>query len=63
MARRLLWALLFAAGGAGAAQVQVAVAANMAAPMRKIAADFARASGHEAVARLDAAAVVVALRD
>ena len=49
MARRLLWALLFAAGGAGAAQVQVAVAANMAAPMRKIAADFARASGHEAV--------------
>ena len=47
--RRWLWALLLAAGGAGAAQVQVAVAANMAAPMQKIAADFARASGQEAV--------------
>ncbi|HET8748711.1 MAG TPA: molybdate ABC transporter substrate-binding protein [Ramlibacter sp.] len=34
---------------ASAAQVQVAVAANMAAPMRRIAADFARATGHEAV--------------
>ncbi len=34
---------------ASAAQVQVAVAANMAAPMRKIATDFARATGHEAV--------------
>jgi molybdate transport system substrate-binding protein len=47
--RRLLCALLFATGAAGAAQVQVAVAANMAAPMQKIAADFARASGHQAV--------------
>jgi len=47
--RPLLWALLLAAGGAGAAQVQVAVAANLAAPMQKIAAGFARASGHEAV--------------
>lgn len=41
--------LLAAALPASAAQVQVAVAANMAAPMRKIAADFARATGHEAV--------------
>jgi molybdate transport system substrate-binding protein len=37
------------AGPAWAAQVQVAVAANMAAPMQQIAAGFARASGHEAV--------------
>jgi molybdate transport system substrate-binding protein len=44
--------LLLAAGAAGAAQVQVAVAANMAAPMRKIAADFARASGNEALVSL-----------
>ncbi|GAB3649359.1 molybdate ABC transporter substrate-binding protein [Ramlibacter alkalitolerans] len=41
--------LTASATAAGAAQVQVAVAANMAAPMQKIAADFARASGHEAV--------------
>jgi molybdate transport system substrate-binding protein len=41
--------LAASATAAGAAQVQVAVAANMAAPMQKIAADFARASGHEAV--------------
>ncbi len=34
---------------ASAAQVQVAVAANLAAPMKRIAADFARATGHEAV--------------
>lgn len=32
-----------------AADVQVAVAANMAAPMQKLAADFARATGHRAV--------------
>jgi molybdate transport system substrate-binding protein len=44
--------LLFVAGSAGAAQVQVAVAANMAEPMRRIAADFARASGHEAMVSL-----------
>ena len=37
---------------ASAGQVQVAVASNMAAPMRKIAADFARASGHEALVAL-----------
>src|SRR5262245_17476977 len=37
---------------ASAAQVQVAVAANLAAPMRTIAADFARATGHEAVVAL-----------
>jgi molybdate transport system substrate-binding protein len=50
---RLAFALL--AGwcvAASAAQVQVAVAANMAAPMQKIAADFARATGHEAVVAL-----------
>lgn len=41
--------LAIAAAAVQAAQVQVAVAANMAAPMRKIAAGFARASGHEAV--------------
>lgn len=41
--------LLAAAVPAGAAQVQVAVASNLAAPMQKIAADFARATGHEAV--------------
>jgi molybdate transport system substrate-binding protein len=46
-------ALLAAWGGcACAAQVQVAVAANMAAPMKKIAADFARATGHEALVAL-----------
>ncbi|MDB5956257.1 molybdate ABC transporter substrate-binding protein [Ramlibacter sp.] len=38
-----MWALSAAAG-----QVRVAVAANMAAPMQKIAGDFARATGHEA---------------
>lgn len=44
-------AAVFAAWGlaASAAQVQVAVAANMAAPMQKIAADFARTTGHQAV--------------
>lgn len=41
--------LLAAALPLHAAQVQVAVAANMAAPMQKIAADFARATGHEAI--------------
>jgi molybdate transport system substrate-binding protein len=46
MAALLLWAT---AAAACAAQVQVAVAANMAAPMQKIAAGFARASGHQAV--------------
>ena len=35
-----------------AGQVQVAVAANMAAPMQKIAAGFARATGHEALIAL-----------
>ncbi|NML46609.1 molybdate ABC transporter substrate-binding protein [Ramlibacter sp. G-1-2-2] len=42
----LLAAPLFAAH---AGQVQVAVAANMTAPMKKVAADFAQATGHEAV--------------
>src|SRR6187402_2118056 len=41
--------LALACAAAQAAQVQVAVAANMAAPMQRIAADFARATGHEAV--------------
>lgn len=52
MLRAGIFLLLLAAGTAGAAQVQVAVAANMAAPMQKIAAGFARASGHEAVVSL-----------
>jgi molybdate transport system substrate-binding protein len=42
-----LWGAWCFAASAG--QVQVAVAANMAAPMKKIAADFTRATGHEAV--------------
>ena len=45
-------ALLPATWGASAGQVQVAVASNMAAPMRRIAADFARATGHEALVAL-----------
>lgn len=45
----LLALLLAATLPAGAAQVQVAVAANMAAPMQQLAAGFARATGHEAV--------------
>ncbi|MDO8717825.1 MAG: molybdate ABC transporter substrate-binding protein [Polaromonas sp.] len=39
----------FAAGQACAAQVSVAVAANFAAPMQKIAAAFAQDTGHKAV--------------
>jgi molybdate transport system substrate-binding protein len=42
-------AALLAAGLLHAAQVRVAVAANMAAPMQKIAEDFERATGHEVV--------------
>jgi molybdate transport system substrate-binding protein len=54
MLRRPAIFLLLALAGvaAQAAQVQVAVAANMAAPMKQIAADFARATGHEAVVAL-----------
>lgn len=46
--RRLLTGLLLCVAGlaAQAAQVQVAVAANMASPMEKIAAGFERATGH-----------------
>ena len=40
--------LLLAAGRAAAAEVRVAVAANFAAPMQKIAADFAQDTGHAA---------------
>lgn len=56
--RRAAWAvagvavavvLAFAARPARAAEVQVAVAANVLAPMQRIAADFQRASGHRAV--------------
>lgn len=48
--RRLLLALVASACPAAfAAQVQVAVAANMAAPMQEIAAGFAAATGHRAV--------------
>lgn len=50
---RLLLALLVAAcSGASAATVQVAVAANMAAPMQEIAAGFQAATGHRAVLAL-----------
>ena len=52
MIRAAFLLLLVAALPAGAGQVQVAVAANMAGPMQKIAADFARASGHEAAVSL-----------
>lgn len=38
-----------ASGGAGAAQVGVAVAANFSAPMQQIAAEFERETGHKAV--------------
>jgi molybdate transport system substrate-binding protein len=44
--------LALGCAGAQAGQVQVAVAANMTAPMKQIAADFARATGHEAVVSL-----------
>jgi len=44
-----LWALC-ALAAARADEVQVAVAANFAAPMQDLAAEFARASGHRAVA-------------
>jgi molybdate transport system substrate-binding protein len=40
---------LFTTAFSQAAQVQVAVAANMAAPIQKLAADFAQSTGHEAV--------------
>ena len=43
-----LMAVLFAAG-AQAAEVQVAVAANFVGPMKVLAADFEKASGHKAV--------------
>jgi len=44
-----LWALC-ALAGARADEVQVAVAANFAAPMQELAAEFARSSPHRAVA-------------
>lgn len=47
-----LAAALLATGLLHAAQVRVAVAANMAAPMQKIAADFERATGHEVIPAL-----------
>ncbi|MEJ8836174.1 molybdate ABC transporter substrate-binding protein [Ramlibacter sp. AN1133] len=43
---------ILAAGMLHAGQVRVAVAANMAAPLQKIAADFERATGHEVVPAL-----------
>ncbi|MDB5896576.1 MAG: putative type molybdate transport system, periplasmic component, partial [Ramlibacter sp.] len=50
MLRALTFCLgLLAAACSQGAQVQVAVAANMAAPMQKLAAGFASASGHQAV--------------
>jgi molybdate transport system substrate-binding protein len=45
-------ATLLAAGLLHAGQVRVAVAANMAVPMQRIAADFERATGHEVVPAL-----------
>lgn len=45
----LLCAVLLAAVTARAAEVSVAVAANVTAPMQKIAAAFERATGHKAV--------------
>ncbi|TWO68398.1 molybdate ABC transporter substrate-binding protein [Caenimonas sedimenti] len=47
--RICLLLLLFAVGTARAAEVQVAVAANFAAPMQKIAAAFQRETGHRAL--------------
>jgi molybdate transport system substrate-binding protein len=47
-----LVALLLAAGLVQAGQVRVAVAANMAAPMERIAEDFENTTGHEVVAAL-----------
>ncbi len=50
--RRQVWssvALLTVAWSTWAADVQVAVAANFAAPMKAIAADFERSTGHRAV--------------
>lgn len=50
--RAVAGVLLLVVGAAGAAradEVQVAVAANFAAPMRRIAAGFARATGHVAL--------------
>lgn len=52
MKRPILAMLAMWSMAGSAAQVQVAVAANMAAPMKKIAADFARATGHQAILAL-----------
>ena len=49
-----LAALTFSAFQAGAAEVNVAVAANFSAPMQIIAADFERATGHKALLSLGA---------
>ncbi|WP_346380314.1 molybdate ABC transporter substrate-binding protein [Acidithiobacillus sp.] len=48
----LFFTLAVSAGLARAAEVQVAVAANFAAPMKKIAAEFERATGDKAVLSL-----------
>ena len=45
----LIGLLAGTAGGSFSAQVQVAVAANFAAPMQKIAADFEKDTGHQAL--------------
>jgi molybdate transport system substrate-binding protein len=53
MLRRLaLLLILLAPVAACAGQVQVAAAANLSAPLQKIAADFHRATGHEALVSL-----------
>lgn len=48
----LLALLVAACSGASAGPVQVAVAANMAAPMQEIAAGFRQATGHQAIVAL-----------
>lgn len=45
----LLFALFAGIGAAHAGEVQVAVAANFTAPMEKLAAEFARDTGHQAI--------------
>ncbi|HSV84565.1 MAG TPA: molybdate ABC transporter substrate-binding protein [Ramlibacter sp.] len=49
LVRSLCLLFFLLAGAAHAGQVQVAVAANMAAPMQQVAAAFTRATGHQAV--------------
>jgi molybdate transport system substrate-binding protein len=58
LVNRFTWAVWLATclvgGGVGAAEVTVAVAANFAAPMQKIAREFERDTGHRALLSLGA---------